>query len=142
MSKKKLMTVGERFLEILKKTSEEKIPQAKRHKLLNLAKAVIRRSPSQRGMKVRGLPESAEAIRMEAITAQFQARTGKDVSTDKMLMMIANAYRVNGFGSPKKFKEDFKKKFPEEYNMVPDDNHKTVNMTPKTFSVKKEAVRA
>jgi len=33
-----------------------------------------------------------------------------------MLAMIVNTYRQEEFGSPKKFKEDFKKKYPAEYD--------------------------
>ena len=108
MSEKKT-TVGQKFLKLLNDVSKNK------DQLLNLACAVIQKSPSHRALKDRNLPDDATAIKMIASVAKFNASAGKDVSTDSMLSMIIDTYRTEGFGEPKKFKNDFKEKFPKEY---------------------------
>ena len=119
MPEKKKITAGQQFIKLLDSAAKDK------DKLLDLASAVIKRSHSGRGLKKRNLPDSESAVKMNASIAKFNAVAGKDVSTDGMLAMIANAYRQDGFGSPKKFKEDFKKKHPAEYDKQPE---KTVLM--------------
>lgn len=114
MPEKKKVTAGQQFIKLLDSAAKDK------DRLLDLASAVIKRSHSGRGLKKRNLPDSESAVKMNASIAKFNAVAGKDVSTDGMLAMIANAYRQDGFGSPKKFKEDFKKKHPAEYDKQPE----------------------
>ncbi|MCI5635026.1 MAG: hypothetical protein MR350_06215 [Alphaproteobacteria bacterium] len=109
MPEKKKITAGQQFMKLLENATKDK------SRLLDLASAVIKHSHSKRGLKSRNLPDSESAVKMSASIAKFNAIAGKDVSTDGMLAMVANTYRQEGFGSPKKFKEDFKKKHPEEY---------------------------
>lgn len=108
MSEKKT-TTGQKFLKLLNDVSKNK------DQLLNLACALVQKSPSHRALKDRDLPDDATAIKMKASVAKFNALAGKDVSTDAMLSIIIDAYRLEGFGEAKKFKDDFKKKFPKEY---------------------------
>ncbi len=112
MPEKKKATVGQQFVKLLDSVAQNK------EKLLDLACAVIKHSPSHRGLKNRDLPDDETAVKMKASVAKFNALAGKDVSTDGMLAMIANTYRHEKFGAPKKFKNDFKKKFPVEYEDV------------------------
>lgn len=119
MPEKKKVTAGQQFIKLLDSAAKDK------DRLLDLASAVIKRSHSGRGLKKRNLPDSESAVKMNASIAKFNAVAGKDVSTDGMLAMIANTYRQEGFGTPKKFKEDFKKKHQAEYDMQPE---KTVLM--------------
>lgn len=112
MPEKKKSTVGQQFIKLLDSVAQNK------EKLLDLACAVIKHSPSHRGLKNRDLPDDETAIKMKASIAKFNALAGKDVSTDGMLAMIANTYRHEKFGTPEKFKNDFKKKFPSEYEDV------------------------
>lgn len=114
MPEKKKVTAGQQFIKLLDSAAKDK------DRLLDLASAVIKRSHSGRGLKKRNLPDSESAVKMNASIAKFNAVAGKDVSTDGMLAMIANTYRQEGFGTPKKFKEDFKKKHPAEYDMQPE----------------------
>lgn len=109
MSEKKKSTVGKQFVKLLENVSNDK------EKLLDLASAVIKHSPSHRGLKSRDLPDDETAVKMKASIAKFNALAGKDVSTDGMLAMIANTYRQKDFGSPQQFKEDFQKKHPSEF---------------------------
>ena len=110
MPEKKKVTAGQQFIKLLDSAAKDK------DRLLDLASAVIKRSHSGRGLKKRNLPDSESAVKMSASIAKFNAIAGKDVSTDGMLAMVANTYRQEGFGSPKKFKEDFKKKHPAEFD--------------------------
>ena len=110
MPEKKKITTGQQFVKLLDSAAKDK------ERLLDLASAVIKHSHSKRGLKNRNLPDSESAVKMSASIAKFNAIAGKDVSTDGMLAMVANAYRQEGFGSPQKFKEDFKKKHPAEYD--------------------------
>ncbi len=110
MPEKKKITAGQQFIKLLDSAAKDK------ERLLDLASAVIKHSHSKRGLKNRNLPDSESAVKMSASIAKFNAIAGKDVSTDGMLAMVANTYRQEGFGSPKKFKEDFKKKHPAEYD--------------------------
>ena len=110
MPEKKKITAGQQFMKLLENAAKDK------DRLLDLASAVIKHSHSKRGLKSRNLPDNESAVKMNASIAKFNAMAGKDVSTDGMLAMVANTYRQEGFGSPKKFKEDFEKKHPEEYD--------------------------
>lgn len=110
MPEKKKITVGQQFIKLLENAVKDK------NRLLDLASGVIKRSHSKRGLKNRNLPDSESAVKLNASIAKFNAMAGKDVSTDGMLAMIVNTYRQEEFGSPKKFKEDFKKKYPAEYD--------------------------
>lgn len=110
MTEHKKTTVGQSFVNLLASISEDK------EKLLDLACAVIRKSHSHRSLKDRNLPDDETAVKMRASVARFNALAGKDVSTDSMLVLIADTYRQKKFGSPEKFKEDFKKKHPQEYD--------------------------
>lgn len=109
MTEHKKTTVGQGFLNLLVSISEDK------EKLLDLACAVIRKSHSRRSLKDRNLPDDETAVKMRASVAKFNALAGKDVSTDNMLILIADTYRQKKFGSPEKFKADFQKKYPQEY---------------------------
>lgn len=109
MTEHKKTTVGQSFLNLLASVSEDK------EKLLDLACAVIRKSHTHRSLKDRDLPDDETAVKMRASIARFNALAGKDVSTDNMLILIADTYRLKKFGSPEKFKEDFKKKHSQEY---------------------------
>ena len=109
MVEKKKASVGQKFLKLLEEVATDK------GKLLNLASAVIQNSPSHRDLKSRNIPDDETAVKMGASVAKFHAMSGKDVSTDGMLTLIADTYRAKGFGSPAKFKEDFKKRFPQQY---------------------------
>ncbi len=109
MSEKKKSTVGKQFVKLLESVANDK------EKLLDLASAVIKHSPSHRGLKSRDLPDDETAVKMKASIAKFNALAGKDVSTDGMLAMIANTYRQKDFGSPQQFKADFQKKHPSEF---------------------------
>lgn len=108
MSEKKT-TTGQKFLKLLNDVSKNK------EQLLNLACALVKKSPSHRALKDRDLPDDATAIKMKASVAKFNALAGKDVSTDAMLSIVIDTYRLEGYGEPKKFKDDFKKRFPDEY---------------------------
>mgnify|MGYP004681428131 CR=1 FL=1 len=110
MPEKKKITAGQQFLKLLDSAAKDK------GRLLDLASAVIKRSHSKRGLIKRNLPDSEAAVKMNASIAKFNAIAGKDVSTDGMLAMIVNTYRQEGFGTPKKFKDDFKKKHPTEFD--------------------------
>ncbi len=103
------MTVGEKFVELLKDAEQNK------DGLLRLARYVILNSHSGQTLSERKLPEEPTAINLLAKVAEINAVAGKDVSSDKMLMMIENAYQRNKFGTPKQFKEDFKKAYPKEF---------------------------
>ena len=109
MSEKKKSTVGKQFVKLLENVSDNK------EKLLDLASAVIKHSPSRRGLKSRDLPDDETAVKMKASIAKFNALAGKDVSTDGMLAMIANTNRQKNFGSPLQFKKDFQKKHHAEF---------------------------
>jgi hypothetical protein len=125
MSEQKRRTVGQEFLKLLDEAKKSK------DKLLNLADALIKRSPSKRGLKVRNLPQDETAVQMNATTAKFNAYAGKDVSTDGMLMMVENAYRVGKFGNPKKFHKDFAEKYPDEYYLADKEREIGKSATPK-----------
>ncbi|MBR2136406.1 MAG: hypothetical protein IJ852_00395 [Alphaproteobacteria bacterium] len=103
MTEKKI-TLGQQFLKLLEQSAGDK------KQLLALAAALIKRSPSHRGLEERKLPDDPTAIRMMAAAAKLNARLGRDVSTDGMLAMVMEAY-----GDPKKFKEAFAQKHPQEY---------------------------
>ncbi|MDO4162236.1 MAG: hypothetical protein Q4D80_04445 [Pseudomonadota bacterium] len=109
MPEKRKETVGQKFVKLLDRVAEDK------EKLLDLACAIIKHSPSRRGLKDRDLPDEATAVRMKSAVAKFNALAGKDVSTDGMLALIADTYGRKAFGSPEKFKKDFAKKYPDEY---------------------------
>ena len=110
MPEKNKTTRGQEFLKLLESASQDK------DKLLKLASTIIQYSPSKRGLKKRDLPDDETAMKMKASVAKFNAYAGKDVATDGMLAMIADTYHRNNFGSPKKFKEDFKRKYPQDYD--------------------------
>ena len=118
MPEKKKSTVGQQFVKLLDSVAQDK------EKLLDLACAIIKHSPSHRCLKNRDLPDDETAVKMKASVAKFNALAGKDVSTDGMLAMIANTYRQEKFGTPKKFKNDFKKKFPSEYEDMSETKNK------------------
>lgn len=103
-------TVGQKFIKLLNEVEGSK------EGLLKLAAAVIKNSHTKLGLKNRNLPDTAEAINMMAVPAKINALAGRDVSTDKMLALVMHTYKEKKFGSPEKFKEDFKKRYPEEYD--------------------------
>ncbi len=111
MAEAKKQTLGQKFLEALQVASKSK------EQLLQLAGIAIRMSPSHRTLTERKLPDDITAVKMYAIPAEFNARRGKDLSTDGMLLMIMTSYSRHPKGSPKNFKEDFKKAYPEEYGV-------------------------
>lgn len=102
------ITAGKMFMELLHKAETK-------DDLLRLARYALLNSPSQRKLCERNLPEEKTAVRLLAKVAEISAITGKDVSTDSMLIMIENTYQENNFGTPKQFKDDFKKAYPNEY---------------------------
>jgi len=110
MTEKSKITVGQKFLNILDSVCKDK------DKLLDLANGIIENSHSRRGLLSRNLPDDATAVMMRASVARFNAQAGKDVSSDNMLILIADTYRREKFGSPEKFKADFEKKYPVAYN--------------------------
>ena len=59
MSEKKKSTVGKQFVKLLENVSDNK------EKLLDLASAVIKHSPSRRGLKSRDLPDDETAVKMK-----------------------------------------------------------------------------
>lgn len=109
MTEAKRQTLGQKFLEALQAASKDK------DQLLRLASIAIRMSPSHRTLTERKLPDDLTAVKMCAAPAEFNARRGKDLSTDGMLLMIMAAYSKHPKGAPKNFKEDFKKCYPAEY---------------------------
>ena len=109
MTEAKKQSLGQKFLDALQVASRSK------EQLLALASIAIRMSPSHRTLEERKLPDDLTAVKMYAAPAEFNARCGKDLSTDGMLLMIMAAYSKHPHGQPKNFKEDFKKAFPEEY---------------------------
>jgi len=109
MAEAKKQTLGQKFLEALQAASKSK------EQLLQLASIAIRMSPSHRTLADRKLPDDITAVKMYATPAEFNARRGKDLSTDGMLLMIMTSYSKHPKGSPKNFKEDFKKAYPAEY---------------------------
>src|SRR5574344_367612 len=111
MSNNVKKTVGQKFLQLLEASSKNK------DGLLNLACAVIKNSHTKRSLVERDLPQEDTAIKFQATVAQFHAKTGKDVSSDGMLLMIEKTYHEKKFGNAKKFNNDFKKKFPQEYGL-------------------------
>lgn len=110
MTEKKL-TIGQQFLKLLGQSANS------RKELLSLAAALIKRSPSGRGLASRNLPDDPTAIRMVAAMAKLNAALRRDVSTDGMLAAVMEAY-----GDPEKFKEDFKTAYPKEYFMNKKEN--------------------
>ena len=109
MTEAKRQTLGQKFLSALQAAEQSK------EQLLILASIAIKMSPSHRTLEERKLPDDLTAVKMYAAPAEFNARLGKDLSTDGMLLMIMAAYSKHPHGQPKNFKEDFKKAFPEEY---------------------------
>ncbi|MBO6281824.1 MAG: hypothetical protein J6N49_04765 [Alphaproteobacteria bacterium] len=111
MAEAKKITLGQKFLEALQAASKSK------EQLLQLADIAIKMSPSHRTLADRKLPDDITAVKMCAAPAEFNARRGKDLSTDGMLLIIMTAYSKHPKGSPKNFKEDFKKAYPAEYGV-------------------------
>ncbi len=109
MTEAKKQTLGQKFLSALQAAEQSK------EQLLRLASIAIKMSPSHRTLQERKLPDDLTAVKMYAAPAEFNARLGKDLSTDGMLLMIMAAYSKHPHGQPKNFKEDFKKAFPEEF---------------------------
>ena len=109
MKQDKKQTLGQKFLEALNVASKSK------EQLLTLASIAIRMSPSHRSLCERKLPDDITAVNMYAAPAEFNARLGRDLSTDGMLLLIMKNYAKLPKGSPKNFKQDFKKAFPNEY---------------------------
>ena len=110
MTEKKL-TIGQQFLKLLEQSANN------RKELLSLAAALVKRSPSGRGLKSRNLPDDPTAIRMRAAMAKLNAALGRDVSTDGMLAAVMEAY-----GDPAQFKRDFAEAYPNEYSMKKKEN--------------------
>lgn len=123
MTDAKKLTAGQKFLVLLNESADSK------DALLNLASSVIKVSHSKRDLKSRGLPETEAAVKMRSALARAHAITNRDVSTDDMLVMISHTYNSKGFGSPTKFNEDFKKKFPEQYNAASVSNNYSLQQT-------------
>ena len=111
MTEKKL-TQGQQFIKDLDACQSKE-------DLLRLACVSIRHSHSQQGLETRKLWDSSSAVKMSAKYARINAEKGGNPfsykCTDGMLYMIMKKYEEDGYGSPKQFKEDFKKSYPDEY---------------------------
>ncbi|MBP5353012.1 MAG: hypothetical protein J6Y91_04530 [Alphaproteobacteria bacterium] len=109
MAEEKKQTLGQKFLAALEHAKENKA------QLLQVAGAVIRTLPQEGKLAEKNLPDTIGGIIVPAAAARINILNNRVVSSDAMIMMVMKEYHDHGFGSPEKFKSDFKKAFPEEY---------------------------
>ena len=109
MTEEKKQTLGQKFLSALERAKENK------NQLLTLTSAVIRTLPQEGTLAEKKLPDTIGGIIVPAAAARINIQNNRIVSSDAMIMIIMKEYHDHGFGSPEKFKADFKKAFPQEY---------------------------
>jgi len=109
MAEEKKQTLGQKFLSALEHAKEDK------NQLLTLASAVIRALPQEGPLADKKLPDTIGGVIVPAAAARINIQNNRIVSSDAMIMMVMKEYHDHGFGSPEKFKSDFKKAFPKEY---------------------------
>ena len=109
MSEEKKQTLGQKFLSVLERAKENK------NQLLQLASAIIRTIPQEGTLVEKKLPDTIGGIIVPAAAARINIQNNRIVSSDALIMIVMKEYHDHGFGSPEKFKSDFKKAFPQEY---------------------------
>lgn len=114
MSEDKKQTLGQKFLLALEHAKTNK------YQLLQLADAVIKTMPQEGKLVDKKLPDTVGGILVPAAAARSNITHNLIVSSDALIMMVMKEYHDHGFGSPEKFKKDFKKAFPEEYGQDKD----------------------
>lgn len=123
MTEEKKQTLGQKFLAVLEHAKENK------NQLLQVASAVIRTLPKEGKLIDKQLPDSIGALIVPVAAARINIMNNRIVSSDALLMIIMKEYYDHGFGSPEKFKADFKKAYPEEYGQTDKKSSRPIKKT-------------